>query len=169
MKMKHTGCAKYIKDNKKKRPTKPEKSNHKAYKQWKKDIHWIAIALQTTSMGNETLIWVQDYTDGVKAWDTLMEKYDILPWSSDWALASQALIRGSKLKYFPHLLEERATTPPRPTLPRWKNIAKSYSHPSTSNRVKYYVFCLYFDQKLLKNINKWYIYQRYAYWKSFDM
>ena len=78
MKIQHTGCAKYIKDNKKKRPIKPEKSNHKAYKQWKKDIHWIAIALQTTLMGNEALIWIQDYTDGVKAWDTLMEKYHII-------------------------------------------------------------------------------------------
>lgn len=28
-------------------------------------------------MGNEALVWVQDYTDGVKAWDTLMEKYHI--------------------------------------------------------------------------------------------
>lgn len=45
MKMQHTGCTKYIRYNKKKRPVKLDKSDYKAYKQWKKDVHWIAIAL----------------------------------------------------------------------------------------------------------------------------
>ena len=75
MKMHHTGCAKYLVDDKKKRPKRPSQRNKRAYKRWKKDVHWIAIALQTTLIGNEALIWVQDQMDGMKAWDTLMAKY----------------------------------------------------------------------------------------------
>lgn len=77
LKMQHTGCDRYIRDNKKKRPKKPSKLDRKAYRKWNKDMEWIAVALQTCLLGHEGLIWIKNEKNGVKAWDILMKHFDV--------------------------------------------------------------------------------------------
>ena len=77
LKMQHTGCDRYIRDNKKKRPKRPSRLDRKAYRKWNKDMEWIAVALQTCLLGHEGLIWIKNETNGVKAWDILMKHFDV--------------------------------------------------------------------------------------------
>lgn len=74
--MKHTGCERYILDDKNKRKGKPDKSDKKKYNKYKEDIHWISVALTTCLVGHEAFILVKDISNGIKAWDILMERYD---------------------------------------------------------------------------------------------
>lgn len=74
--MKHTGCDKYILDDKKKRKAKPDKKDKKRYKVYKEDVHWINVALTTCLVGHEAFILIKDFSNGIKAWDALMNRYD---------------------------------------------------------------------------------------------
>lgn len=77
LKMQHTGCNRYIRENIKKRPKPPSRLDQKAYKKWSKDMEWIAVALQMCLLGYEGLIWIKNETNGVKDWDTHMKHFDV--------------------------------------------------------------------------------------------